>query len=125
MGLKYLLSLEREVHVCVSLLGGNVARSVLRSALNEYGNPDAELYRLAEDAATIEAFLQHLKVLVRGLGRAGEASDEWVMDQMMDRREDFLSLSKESRHESLVKRVWEWGGRAKDEIHERHAVEVA
>ena len=91
MGLKYLLSLEREIHVFVALLGGDVARSVLRSAMNEYGNPDAEIYRLAQDSATVEAFLQHLKVLVRGLGRSGEPIDERVLDQIIDRRQDFLS----------------------------------
>lgn len=125
MGLKYLLSLEREVHIFVSLLGGSVARSVLRSALNEYGNPDAEIYRLAEDTAAIEAFLQHLKVLVRGLGRAGESSDEWVMDRILDHRDDFLSFSKESRHEVLVKRVMEWGERSKEEIRSKRITEVA
>jgi len=125
MGLKYLLSLEREVHIFVSLLGGSIARSVLRSALNEYGNPDAEIYRLAEDTTAIEAFLQHLKVLVRGLGRAGESSDEWVMDQILDHRDDFLSFSKESRHEVLVNRVMEWGERSKEDIRSRRITEVA
>jgi hypothetical protein len=125
MGLKYLLSLEREIHVFVALLGGDVARSVLRSALNEYGNPDAEIYRLAQDSATVEAFLQHLKVLVRGLGRSGEPIDERVLDQIIDRREDFLSFSKETRHEALVKRVMEWAVRSKEEVRNRRPPEVA
>jgi len=125
MGLKYLLSLEREIHVFVALLGGDVARSVLRSAMNEYGNPDAEIYRLAEDSATVEAFLQHLKVLVRGLGRSGEPIDERALDQIIDRREDFLSFSKETRHEALVRRVMEWAERSKEEVRKRRTVEVA
>jgi hypothetical protein len=125
MNLKYLLSLEREVHVFVALLGGDVARSIIRSAINEYGNPDAEIYRLADDTAIIEAFLQHLKVLVRGLGRSGEPSDEWVIDKVIDRHDEFLSFSKESRHEALVNRVLEWAGRAKEEIQSRRITEVA
>lgn len=125
MGLKYLLSLEREIHVFVALLGGDVARSVLRSAMNEYGNPDAEIYRLAQDSATVEAFLQHLKVLVRGLGRSGEPIDERVLDQIIDRRQDFLSFSKEARHEALVKRVMEWAVRSKEEVRNRRPPEVA
>jgi len=125
MGLKYLLSLEREIHVFVALLGGDVARSVLRSAMNEYGNPDAEIYRLAEDSATVEAFLQHLKVLVRGLGRSGEPIDERAIDQIVDRREDFLSFSKEARHEALVNRVMEWADRSKEEVRKRRPAEVA
>ena len=126
MGLKYLLSLEREIHVFVALLGGDVARSILRSAINEYGNPDAEIYRLAEDLPTVEAFLQHLKVLVRGLGRSGEASDEWVIEMIIARRDDFLSFSKENRHEALVKRVMEWAVRSKEEVRNRRmTTEVA
>jgi hypothetical protein len=125
MGLKYLLSLEREIHVFVALLGGDVARSILRSAINEYGNPDAELYRLAEDAATVEVFMQHLKVLVRGLGRSGEASDEWIVDQIIDRQEEFLLFSKENRYIGLVKRVMEWADRAKEDIQSRRLTEVA
>ena len=125
MNLKYLLSLEREIHVFVALLGGDVARSVLRSAINEYGNPDAEIYRLADDTATIEAFLQHLKVLVRGLGRSGEASDEWVIDKIIDRREEFLSFSKDNRHEALVNRVMDWARRSKAEVRDRRVAEVA
>jgi len=125
MNLKYLLSLEREIHVFVALLGGDVARSILRSAINEYGHPDAEIYRLADDTAIIEAFLQHLKVLVRGLGRSGEASDEWAIDKVIDRREDFLSFSKDSRHETLVNRVLEWAGRSKEEVRNRRITEVA
>ena len=125
MNLKYLLSLEREIHVFVALLGGDVARSVLRSAINEYGNPDAEIYRLADDTATIEAFLQHLKVLVRGLGRSGEGSDEWVIDKIIDRREEFLSFSKDNRHEALVNRVMDWARRSKAEVRDRRVAEVA
>jgi hypothetical protein len=83
------------------------------------------LYRLAEDSAMIEAFLQHLKVLVRGLGRSGEAIDEWILDQVVGRRQEFLSFSKESRHETLVKRVMEWADRSKEEVRSRRLTEVA
>ncbi len=124
MGLKYLLSLEREIHVFIALLGGDVARSVLRSAINEYGNPDAEIYRLAEDRGTVEAFLQHLKVLVRGLGRSGERMDERTLHQIMDHNEDFLSFSKDNRHEALVKRVMQWADRSKEEIRSRSLTEM-
>jgi hypothetical protein len=83
------------------------------------------LYRLAKDSAMIEAFLQHLKVLVRGFGRSGEAIDEWILDQVAGRRQEFLSFSKESRHETLVKRVMEWADRSKEEVRSRRLTEVA
>ncbi|MBL0713941.1 MAG: hypothetical protein JJV98_09575 [Desulfosarcina sp.] len=125
MGTKYLLSLEREIHIFVSLLGGGIARSVLRSALNEYGNPDSEIYQMNSEVAIFEAFLLHLKVIFRGLGRAGDASDEWVIEHTAERREEFMALSNENRHAVLVDRVLEWGEKAKESIHTRQLTEVA
>ncbi|MGD8242897.1 MAG: hypothetical protein PVF59_08730, partial [Desulfobacterales bacterium] len=120
-----LLSLEREIHIFVSLLGGDIARSVLRSALNEYGNPDSEIYQMNSEVTIFEAFLLHLKVIFRGLGRAGDVSDEWIIEQAANRREEFMALSTENRHTVLVDRVLEWSEKAKESIHSRHVSEVA
>ncbi|MDJ0667095.1 MAG: hypothetical protein QNJ61_07445 [Desulfobacterales bacterium] len=122
---KYLLSLEREIHIFVSLLGGDIARSVLRSALNEYGNPDSEIYQVNSEVTIFEAFLLHLKVIFRGLGRAGDVSDEWIIEHAANRREEFMALSSENRHTVLVDRVLEWSEKAKTSIHSRQVTEVA
>lgn len=122
---KYLLSLEREIHIFVSLLGGDIARSVLRSALNEYGNPDSEIYQMNSEVTIFEAFLLHLKVILRGLGRAGDVSDEWIIEHAANRREEFMALSTENRHTVLVDRVLEWSEKAKESIHSRQITEVA
>lgn len=122
---KQLLSLEREMHIFVALIGGDIARSVLRSALNEYGNPDAEIYHMNSEVAIFEAFLLHLKVILRGLGRAGDASDEWIIAHVADRREEFLMISPEARHAVLVDRVLEWTAKAKDNIQSRQLTAVA
>ena len=122
---KYLLSLEREIHIFVSLLSGDIARSVLRSALNEYGNPDSEIYQMSSEATIFEAFLLHLKVIFRGLGRAGDVSDEWIIEHAANRREEFMALSTENRHAVLVDRVLEWSEKAKESIHSRQITAVA
>ncbi len=122
---KYLLSLEREIHIFVSLLGGDIARSVLRSALNEYGNPDSEIYQVNSEVTIFEAFLLHLKVIFRGLGRAGDVSDEWIIEHAANRREEFMALSTENRHTVLVDRVLEWSEKAKTSILSRQVTEVA
>ncbi|MDJ0876510.1 MAG: hypothetical protein QNJ02_14655 [Desulfobacterales bacterium] len=122
---KYLLSLEREIHIFVSLLGGDIARSVLRSALNEYGNPDSEIYQMNSETAVFEAFLQHLKIILRGLGRAGDASDEWIIEHTANQREELLAMSSENRHTVLVDRVLEWAEKARESIQNRQMTEVA
>ncbi len=125
MGLKYLLSLEREIHIFVALLGGDLARSVLRSALNEYGFADAELYRLADSPQTLEALLNHLKVLLRGVGRTGEPADVPVLDFVIGQRDEFLLLSREDRHAAMVNRVMEWAARIKSDLQGRPVTEPA
>ncbi len=122
---KYLLSLEREIHVFVSLLGGDIARSVLRSALNEYGNPDSEIYQINSEKSIFEAFLLHLKIILRGLGRAGDASDEWIIEHTANQREELIALSSEHRHAVLVDRVLDWAHKARENIQSRQMTEVA
>jgi hypothetical protein len=125
LGAKYLLSLEREVHIFVALLGGDIARSVLRSALNEYGNPDAEVYRQMDDSTRYESFLQHLKILFRAIGRAGDPSDLWLITQIAERREAFYALSQENRHAVIVDRVIDWAEKAKETIQSRRVADIA
>jgi hypothetical protein len=123
MGFKYLLSLEREIHIFVALLGGDLARSVLRSALNEYGSADSELFRLADSPQTLEALLNHLKILLRGVGRTGELADLPVVDFVIAQREEFLLLSRDERHATLVNRVMEWATRVKSDLQGRPVAE--
>jgi hypothetical protein len=124
LGTKYLLSLEREIHIFVALLGGDIARSVLRSALNEYGNPESEIYRQMGDGIRFESFLQHLKILFRAIGRAGDTSDLWLITQITERREAFNALSQENRHAVLIDRVIDWAEKAKETIQSRRITDV-
>jgi hypothetical protein len=108
MPLRYLLSLEREIHILLSLVGGETAVSVLRNAVKRYGNPASELYRFEESSQHVAAFLQHLKVAIRGLARIGEKIDLAVLGDVKKRRTAFLRLAESPKHKALVKRVMEW-----------------
>lgn len=116
---KYMLSLEREVHIFLALLGGDIARSILRGALNAYGNPSNELYRLAASDRLRQALIQHLKVLLRGLGRAGDASDMPSIEQILNQKGEFFQLSKEPRYTMLVERTMDYAERAVTEMTDR------
>lgn len=108
MTLKYLFSLQREIFMFLSLVGGRTARSVIRDALVEYGNPESKIYTLPGSGRNIPAFLQQLKVIVRTLARVGIESDAVVLEKVKNREQKFLDLGAGKQHEDQVRRVMLW-----------------
>jgi hypothetical protein len=65
------------------------------------------------------SFLQHLSVLIRGMGRVGEPTDIELLDDIKRHEAKFLDLSEEPRHAAQVKRALGWIDAAKRKILER------
>jgi hypothetical protein len=124
MPLRYLLSLEREIHILLALVGGDTALSVLRNAVKRYGNPGSEIYRFPQSPDYLPAFLQHLKVAIRGLGRIGEKIDLAVLEDVKKRENGFLRLGEGSQHEKLVARTMEWIEIARQSIYPIDALDL-
>lgn len=124
MPLRYLLSLEREIHILLSLLGGDTALSVLRNAVKRYGNPGSEIYRFPQSPDYAAAFLQHLKVAIRGLGRIGEKIDLAVLEDVKKREKGFLRLAEGDQHKKLVARTMEWIEMARQSIYPLDALDL-
>jgi hypothetical protein len=116
MPLRYLLSLEREINILLALVGGETALSVLRNAIKRYGNPYSEIYKFEESRLYLTAFLQHLKVAIRGLGRIGERIDLAILEDVKTRQKGFLRLGEGLQHENLVVRIMDWIDIAKQGI---------
>ena len=116
MPLRYLLSLEREIHILLALVGGETALSVLRNAVKRYGNPYAKIYKYEESRHYFPAFLQHLKVAIRGLGRIGERIDLAILEDVKIRQKGFLRLGEGLQHENLVVRIMDWINIARQNI---------
>ena len=108
MPVRFLLALEREVHILMALAGGDTAASILHSALAVYGNPEAPFYPREENRVHLTALLQHVSVLIRGLARVGAENDLILLDQVRQREKGFLGLSADPRHTGLVRRVLSW-----------------
>jgi len=108
MTLKYLFSLQREIFVFLSLVGGRTARSIIRDALKEYGNPESKIYMLSGSSRNIPAFLQQLKVTVRVLARLGIHSDVAILEKVKSREQKFLNIGNGKQHEDQVRRVMLW-----------------
>jgi hypothetical protein len=118
--IRFLLALEREVHMFLALVGGKTADAVIQGALNVYGNPAAKVYQLGASQQYISSLLQHLAVLIRALGRIGQQEDLVLLDEIGKRQQSFTDLSEEPRHAAQVRRTMGWIESAKSEIRTRN-----
>jgi hypothetical protein len=95
---------------------GSVARSVIISALNEYGVPESEIYRLEKSRANMLSLLQLLKVVVRARGRLRKVKDIVILDKIIQREADFMGLGKGTHHMDMVRRIMKWAMESKEKI---------
>ena len=119
--IRFLLGLEREAHIFLALVGGKTAAMVIQGALNVYGNPASQIFRLKESQQYMTGLLQHLGILIRGIGRVGQPSDFALLDEIQKRQQGFLNLSSEPRHQALVRRTLGAIDSAKHEISQRNS----
>jgi len=103
--IRFLLALEREVHIFLALVGGKTACEVMRSALNDYGNPASQIYHLQESPDQMEALLSHLAAVIRGWGRLGRQPDMSLLDEVKMRQDQFMDLRSDMRYQTLVRHV--------------------
>ncbi len=116
MPLKFLLALEREFHIFLALLGGRTAESILHSALGVYGSPESPFYGAEEGRRNYYGLLQHLSVLIRGVGRIGGEVDLILIDRVRSQEKEFLKMAADPRQASMVRRVFIWAEPARKEI---------
>jgi hypothetical protein len=103
--LRFLLALEREVHIFLALVGGRTAFEVMRSALKDYGNPASQIYHLKESSGQMIPLLSHLAAVIRGWGRLGRQSDVPLLDEVKNRQDQFMELHQDMRYQTLAKHV--------------------
>jgi len=120
MPIRFLLALEREAHIFLALVGGKTATAVIQGALHVYGNPASQIFLLEESPNHMTGLLQHLGILIRGIGRVGHESDFTLLDDIKKRQKGFLNLSEDPRHQALVKRILDAIDSAKHEISARN-----
>ncbi len=116
MSVRFLLYLEREIHIFLAMIGGNSARAILRSAVKRYGNPDSEIYILPESRIYSEMFMQHLTVAIRGLERVGDAQDMRLIEEIRKNLKRFSLISRQPRYVSKLNRMTECLDKAEKHI---------
>jgi hypothetical protein len=120
MPVRFLMALEREAHIFAALVGGDTAAAVLRGALNVYGNPASKVYEYDESRKYTSSLLQHLAVIIRGMGRVGQPADFDLLDGVKQREQPFIDLSDEPRHAAQVRRTLRWVESTKNAIRNRN-----
>ncbi len=105
---KDLLSLEREVYIFLSMIETVVGRSVLRSAVSEYGSPESDLYFLKESDRLMSHLLQNLRIAIRGLANIGNMDHIPSLEAVKTREEVFQRLKKSKAHRDQSRLISEW-----------------
>ncbi len=111
-----LMALEREAYIFLALVGGTTSRSVLLSALKEYGHPDSDLYQLSKSQQHMADLLQLLKVVIRSVGRVGDSTESALMDHIISRLEVFSQLTKSLHEKDLINQLKESADSAKQQL---------
>jgi hypothetical protein len=108
MPLRFLLSLERECYIFLSLIGRPLGHTVVKSAVKIYGNPGSEIYGKKREKGLEEACLKHLRVAVRGLSRYRDSADMTLLSQVRGMEQDFLAIRKDKAYRDSVQKAMEW-----------------
>ena len=108
LGAKDLLSLERETYIFLSMIETTVGRSVLRSAINEYGNPESDIYFLKESSRFMSHLLQNLRISIRGLANIGTTDAIPLLESVKTREEVFQRLKSSKAHRDQSRLISDW-----------------
>ncbi|MHC4104282.1 MAG: hypothetical protein ACYSR9_05030, partial [Planctomycetota bacterium] len=82
--IRYLVTLEREAYIFLSLIGGTAAHKIIRDATEEFGNPHAKIYMLEKSSENVPAIMQLFKVIIRGLHRFNDVSDLPILQSVLE-----------------------------------------
>ena len=105
IGVQDLLALEREAYIFLALVGGTTSKSVLVSALKEYGHPDSILYQLSKSPMHMADLLQLLKVVIRSVGWVGDSTEVAHIDHIIGRLEVISQLTNSLHEKDLINQI--------------------
>jgi hypothetical protein len=104
LNIRSLLTLEREIYIFLSLVGGHTSYTILRDALDTYGNPKSPLYQQRVSHIYATALIQHLTIVIRCFGRLGKTEDIALFEDVKAWQDDFLHSKEGSQHDDVLAR---------------------
>ncbi|MEW6670287.1 MAG: hypothetical protein AB1427_01210 [Thermodesulfobacteriota bacterium] len=114
--LPFLFSLEREAYILFALVGGTTARSILLSALKEYGDPESTIYNSRETEKNFGLLVQNLRIVIRGLGRIGNPEDLSSLEDVKGKLDGLAARSQSERYQQAILRLAEWIESAREQM---------
>lgn len=112
MPLRYLSTMEREIFILFSLVGGSAAHKIMKSVVAEYGNPEAYIYSLISSHEQMKAVFQLLQLSVRGLTRFNDKSDLTILEKIKGQEWIFAELNPVLLSKETITRVMGFVDRA-------------
>jgi hypothetical protein len=82
MPASFLMALEREALIFISLAGTSTARTILRRALLRYSDPQSAVYQDTFKTSYIGAVMDHLRTIIFGIGRTGNLKDTTSLEAL-------------------------------------------
>jgi hypothetical protein len=107
-----LLNLERELFIFLSMVACDTGKAILRSAVEEYGDPRSEIYHHKESEKFMGGIIQNLRVSLRGLGTVGGMDDVSILKAVKQHNEDFQRLKNDRQFRAQARLVTEWADEA-------------
>jgi hypothetical protein len=103
-----LLNLERELFIFLSMVECDTAKAILKSAVDEYGDPAAALFHQNESENCMGALLQNLRVAVRGVGCVGGMPEVPLLERIKTNEETFMRLKKDRNYRAQARLITDW-----------------
>jgi hypothetical protein len=117
--LRYLLSLEREMYIFLSILNPPISRHVLRNAILAYGDPQSQIYGLKKTPENLNGLMTLLRVVVRSVQRVGNQEDILHLDRIKEKRREFVALKDDSHYLDSLNRIIDFSYKAAEAIEKR------
>jgi hypothetical protein len=105
---QFLFALEREILIFMSLAGSMTARRFLRYALLQYGDRNVDMYQNAYAGHYLSQFINHLRIVIRGLSGVGEPDDIKTLTDVRNNADSICELALHPAQALAVKRTMKW-----------------
>jgi len=83
----------------------STGRSVLLSALKEYGNPESEIYQMISSQIYLADLLQLLKIIVRGIGRHIDSTESDILGPVRTRLGLFSQMTSTIHEKDIIQQI--------------------
>lgn len=101
----FLTALEREAIIFMAIVGGMTSRIYLRELLQQYGKVGSDIYQHDTMTIYLPEIMAQLQLVVRSLGRAGNAEDVRNLLDLEKRGKELYTLDNHPVHKLKVQQL--------------------